>query len=487
MVERRLSLAALAAASLLLGCAGAPLLEDGHRPAMPADRPFEQVVGVTPTPPLVVERWWLVFEDAQLHEQINTALAQNADLAVASARLRAARAQLDQVSGAQWPRLDVEATSGRSRVSADASTGTARLSTSHRALLTTDYEVDLWGRLASGTQAASQRLQAQSWARAAVEWSLTAQVAEAHFALRAVSRQLEIARAVQQGRTHEVALRRAQVSAGSGAVLELRRAEAELAAAEATLANLSRRQLALQSALALLTGRPLQALVHDSGPAVQPLEPTRTFMVRLPEGALAELLARRPDVRQAEAELLATKADVAVARASTLPAVWMTGSVGSDVRELSNLFSGPGFAWSLAAGVVHSLFDGGQARARVRESEALSEAATARYQRTVANAVVEVREAYLSVQVDADVLRSEQQRVASLAQALQLARIGQEAGVSTQLDTLDAQRNHFQAQLAEVDAYRARLVGQVAAFKALGGGHALAAASLDEPNRKGAP
>lgn len=432
----------------------------------------------------------MAFDDAQLHAQITAALAQNADLAIAAARLRAARAQLDQASGAQWPQLDIEAASGRSRVSTEASggsNGTARLGTSHRASLTADHELDLWGRLASGTQAARERLQAQAWARASIEWSLTAQVAEAHFALRAVTRQLEIAHAVQLGRLREVELRRTQVRAGSGSTLELRRAEAEFAAADATHAALSRRSVALQGALALLTGLPLQALVQASGPAVEPLDPAQPFEGLLPEGLLSQLLVRRPDVRQVEAELLATKADLAAARAATLPAVRLSGSVSSDVRELSSLFSGPGFAWSLASSVVHSVFDGGRSRARVRESEALSEVALARYHRAVASAVVDVREAYLSVELDAQALRAEQQRVASLAQALQLARIGQEAGVSTQLDTLDAQRNHFQAQLAEVDAYRARLVGQVAAFKALGGGHSLDPTLPNDPTRTGAP
>ncbi|MFO1329959.1 MAG: efflux transporter outer membrane subunit [Rubrivivax sp.] len=485
MVEARASMLALAVLALA-GCASAPAPLAPPGVALPAEAPFERAVATSPTSPQAIGRWWTLLDDAQLDARIAAALARNADLAVAAARLREARAQLDQASGAQWPQLDLSASSGRSRDQAPAggSPADARRAVGgrHRVALVGEHEFDVWGRLAAGTQAARERLQAQQGARATIEWSLTAQVAEAHVTQRALQRQLDIARAVREGRQREVLLRRAQAEAGSGAQLDLRRAEAELAAAEATVASLSRRGLAVQRTLALLTGLPLDALVAAAHDGVQPLDPQRAFDTRLPQGPLAQLLTRRPDLRQAEAELMAARADVQAARAATLPRLRLSGIVGSDVRDLSSLFSAPGFAWSLASSVVQSVFDGGRARSRVHEAEARTDAALARYQRAVAAAVLDVREAYLAVEHDAQVLRAEQQRVAALAEALRLARVGWQAGVSTQLDTLDAERAHFQAQLAEVDAYRDRLLGQVAAFKSLGGGPAAAAPASDMPN-----
>jgi multidrug efflux system outer membrane protein len=484
MVDARGSMLALAVLALA-GCASAPAPLASPGVTLPAEAPFERAVSTSPTSPEAIGRWWTLLDDAQLDARIAAALSRNADLAVAAARLREARAQLDQASGAQRPQLDLNASSGRSRDSAHAigsPDGAPRIGGRHRVALVGEHEFDVWGRLAAGTQAARERLQAQHWARATIEWSLTAQVAEAHVTQRALQRQLDIARAVREGRQRELVLRRAQAEAGSGAQLDLRRAEAELAAADATVASLSRRGLAVQRTLALLTGQPLDALVAMTHGSVQPLDPQRAFDTRLPQGPLAQLLTRRPDLRQAEAELMAARADVQAARAATLPSLRLSGSVGSDVRDLSNLFSAPGLAWSLAASVVQSVFDGGRARSRVHETEARTDAALARYQRAVAAAVLDVREAYLAVEHDAQALRAEQQRVAALAEALRLARVGWQAGVSTQLDTLDAERAHFQAQLAEVDAYRDRLLGQVAAFKSLGGGPAAAAPVSDTSN-----
>lgn len=491
MLERRCSPLALAAMATLLlaGCAGTPQPAPLQRPALPAVAPFEQAAATSAVTALDIDRWWTTFADTTLDARITTALARNADLAIAAARLREARALLDQAAGAQLPQLDLNLTSGRSRESAAAigsPDGAPRIGGRHRVALVAEHEFDVWGRLDASTQAARERLQAQRWARAAIEWSLAAQVAEAHFTQRALQRQIEIAQAVQQGRERELGLRHTQAAAGAGAMLDLRRAEAELASASAALSTLQRRHLAVQHTLALLTGLPLQALVAAEAATVPPLDPQQAFEPQLPQGPLAELLTRRPDLRQAEAELAATQADVRATRAATLPAMRLSGSVASDVRDLSKLFSAQGFAWSITHSVLQSVFDGGRARARVQADEARTESAQARYQRAVAMAVLDVREAYLSVEHDAQALRAEQQRVAALAEALRLARVGWQAGVATQLDTLDAERQHFQAQLAEVDAYRNRLLGQVAAFKALGGGHAgTATASATDTPRTG--
>jgi len=483
--------AATAAAALLLGaCAIAPPAPlPGPEAAAAAAELDREVFGIAvPAPPrsaaraepaLVIDRWWLHFHDPALNALVDAALARNSDLGIAAARLREARAQLDEARGAQQPSVDLQASTARTRTSAEATGlpgGAAHTGASHRVSLAAQYEVDLWGRLAAGTDAARARLDTQGWARAAIEWGLTARLAEVHFGLRALQRQLEIAEAVRAGREQTVTLRRAGLAGGVGSEFELRRAEAELAAAEATLAALQRQRLSLESARALLAGTPLAELTTAAAD-VAPLDPARPFEARLPQGDIAGLLWRRPDLRQAEAQLAAARADIRAARAATLPALRLSGSVGSDVRELAHLFNAPGFAWTIAAGAAQSLVDGGRNAARVEQAQARSDAALLAYRQRVAAALSELREAYAAFDTAEQALAAEQRRVAALAEARRLARLGHEAGALPQLDALDAERNHFQAQLAEVDAYRERLLGQVAAFKALGGGHTAAPGS----------
>lgn len=455
-------------AVVLAGCAAQP-------PALPMPQPALPVLAFgsagAQTPEVAIERWWLLFDDPHLHRRIADALARNADLAIAATRLRAARAQLDQANAAALPALDLSASSERSRRSA-ASMGAGPLTAgSHRLALTAEHELDLWGRLGAGTDAARARLATQDWARLTIEWSLSAQVAEAHFGERALQRKREILDAVRAARQHEVTLFRRAAAAGAASELELQRAQAELSAAESAQAGLARQALALQNGLAILTGVPLADLGALGQDSTLPLDPARDLGAPLPRGELGTLLARRPDLRRAEASLAAAQADLAQARASTLPVVRLSGQVGSDVRELSGLLHGPGFAWSLAASLLQPVFDGGRARARVEAQAAHADEASLQYRQAVATAVLDVREAYLSLQHADDALAAERQRVASLAVAERLARSGLRAGVLAQIDTLDAERQHLQAQLAEVEACRDRLLVQVQAFKALGGGH----------------
>lgn len=452
--------------------AAAELDREAFGVTLPAP-PRDTAAGVLPA--LAIDRWWVHFNDPALNTLIEGALARNANLGIAAARLREARAQLDEARGAQSPTLDLQASSGRARASADSlrgsPAGSSHTGSAHKVVLAAQYEVDLWGRLVAGTDAARARLASQAWAHAAIEWGLSAQLAEVHFSLRTVQRQREIAEAVRAGREQTVALRRTGHAAGVGNEFELRRAEAEQAAAETTLAGLQRQQLALESTRALLAGTPLAQLAAAPGADV-PLDPAATVEARLPHGDMATLLLRRPDLRQAEAQLAASRADIGAARAATLPALRLSGSVGSDVRELSNLFNGPGFAWALTASAAQSLLDGGRASARIEQAQARSDAALLAYRQSVATALAELREAYAAFDTAERALAAERRRVAALAQAMRLARLGHEAGALPQIEALDAERSHFQAQLAEVDAYRDRLLGQVATFKALGGGYA---------------
>lgn len=451
------------------GTAGTPVSEADATsvPAVPASSRTAHA-----TPGLVIERWWTLFEDPALDALIDRTLQRNHDLAVAAARVREARAQLDEVRAAGRPALDLQWTSARARQSADAGlpAGAGATRSQHRATLVAQYELDLWGRLASGSAAAQQRLLAQEWARAAVEWSLTAQVAEAHVSLRAVQRQMRISEAVRANRARTLALRQQEFAAGSASEFEARRAEAELAATESAWVTLDRQRVQLEATLALLSGSSPDQAAREPGP-VDPLDLTRPFEPRLPQGSAADLLVRRPDLRQAEARLAASRADVAAARAATLPAVRLSGSLGSDVAAWSNLFSGPGFVWSLAAGVSQSLADGGARRARIEQSQAQADAALLQYRQAVLAAVLELREAYAALDLGDQAQRAQHRRVAALERSRQLAQIGVDAGALATVDLIDIERNAYQAQLDEVAAHRDRLLGQVAVMKALGGGH----------------
>lgn len=455
----------------LAACAQAPTEPPGARsPIAAAALPqLQPGAGVRTERDLPIERWWTLFDDPLLAARIEHALRDNHDLAAAAARVREARARLDEVQGSRLPTVDVQESHARARQPGDGRLppGAPLTTSQHQVGLVARHELDLWGRVASSRDAAQARLQAQQWVQVSVAWGLSAQIAEGHYGLRAVQRQIELAGAVRDTRATSLALRRREQAAGIANEFDLRRAEAEHAASELTLAQLQRQRLGYEAALALLLGR---VLPDTNEP--QPLDPAAPLLLRLPQGGAAERLLQRPDVRRAEAELAAAQADIAAARAATLPRLSLSGSVGSDVRSMSDLFSAQGFVWQLAGGLAQNLFDGGQARARVNQADARADAAHAAYRQVVLRAVTELREAYAALDSTQQAETAAAARVRAMERAAQLARLGHAAGALGYLDLLDAERNRQQAQLDEVNARRDRLLVQVAALKALGGGQA---------------
>jgi len=455
----RHSLLALTVAAALAGCAVTPSGLSGPT-TIPA---LAESTTASVKSDLSIERWWTLFGDAALERLVEEALAHNADLESAAARVREARAVLDQARGAQLPTLDGQAKTSRTHQS---ETTFSR----NQISLEAGYEADLWGNLSSNTSAARHQLLATEWARASLEWSLTGAVAEAYFGLAAVERQLEISGAVRAARANTVELRRREYAAGAGNEFDLRRAEAELTGTDADIAALRRQRVALERALVLLAGRTPVDMVNLKIDRNR-LDESGSFNAVLPQGAAADLLVKRPDIRQAEAQLQAANASIDAARAATLPSLRLSGSIGSDAKSVSDLFSGPAAVWSLAAGVTQPIFDGGRLRARVREEQARGEQALSNYKKSVAAAVADVQEAYANLDLTHQALQAERERVAALARAYDLARRGHAAGALNTIDLIDAERNFYQAQLQQVGAYRDQLVGQVSAFKALGGGY----------------
>jgi multidrug efflux system outer membrane protein len=467
---------ALAIAALFAGCAGIPpetkIVAGKALTTVPA---FQPSATAAIKPGLQIERWWTQFGDAALDKLMDEALAHNEDLESAVARVREAQASLDYARGAQSPTLDLQTKGGRSQQTEVGATplprGVDRTNSSYRVSLEAGYEVDLWGKLSSSTAAARQKLLATEWARSTVEWTLTSGLAEAYFGLAAVDRQIDISQAVRASRFATMRARQQEYGAGAGNEFDLRRAEAELTGTDATLASLAKQRTSLERALTALLGR-TPAEIAAGNLRRGRMDESQPVRAVLPQGATDALLARRPDIRQAEAQLAAGNHSIAAARAATLPSVRLTGNLGTDSKSIGDLFTGKSIIWSLFASLAQSIADGGRLEARWREEKARAEQSLASYRKTVAGAMLDVREAYENLDHTDQAFHAERQRVASLARARELAKLGHDAGALPYLDLLDAERNWHQAQLQQVSAHRDQLVAQVSAFKALGGGYA---------------
>jgi multidrug efflux system outer membrane protein len=458
-------LAALTLALALAGCVQLPILKQ-PAPDLPKAWPAVAEKGVD----LAAEAWWTAYADPALNALITEALANNSDIKLAAARIEEARAGVGLSDADRYPGVNAQASAGRNQVSERGVNPVpgSRINSNYKASFQAAYELDLWGRYRAASEAARADLLASEYAAQVVRASLAAQVARAYFALTALDAQRRLAEDTLGNRREAVALQALRLESGMASELELHQAEAELAGVEVSLANLARQVRQQELALAVLIGwepkRIVETVVARGASTIAILPPA------VPAGLPADLLLRRPDLRQTEQALLAAQARIRETRAALFPDLSLTASLGSESKSLSDLFSGGAGVWGLTASVVQSIFNAGRTEAAVQVTAARQEQLLASYEKSVRNAFREVLDALVTHRQAREVGEAETRRAAAYGKAAELAALRHENGLTSYLEVLDARRNLFQAQINGIEARRAQLSAVSDLALALGGG-----------------
>jgi multidrug efflux system outer membrane protein len=451
-------------ALIAAGCSVAPKYE---RPAVELPQAWKE------SAPRFAEdgRWWRIYQDPELEKIIAQALQGNADLLIAAARVDEARALAAEARSFLLPRIDAQGSVSRDQISTRTALtppGVPREFSSHRATLNLSYEVDLFGRLRGGVEAARAELAASEAAREAVRLALAAEVAKTYFSLRSFEQQVLLTRQTLDLREEALGLQRKRRNAGVIGDYELRQLEAEAAAARAQLPALEQAREREEVALQVLLGRDARQ-VFESQIARREVPDAKLLPPVLPAGMPSELLLRRPDLVEAERRLAAANALIGVARAEIFPSIALTGFLGAESASLSNLFSGPAGIWQIAAAVTQPIFSGGRTEARTAAAEARERAVVAQYQQAVRNAFAEVRGALVAQTRAREIFEAESARADALAETLRLARLRYASGISSQLEVMDAERGLLAARASRIDALRAHRSAVADLFRALGG------------------
>ncbi|MEP6609203.1 MAG: efflux transporter outer membrane subunit [Burkholderiaceae bacterium] len=451
---------AIAAALALTACAAT----DTRLPTVELPAP-------TATHVAGIERWWTLFDDPQLTTLIEEALAANLDLRLAIARIDEARANLRLARSNLYPSLDADFGAGRSRRSLStpfAFPGPA-ISNTFSGGLQAAYEVDLWGRLASGRNASQAQLLASRFSAETVRTSLAAQVASTYFALRSFDAELAIARETLGTRAENIKLQKQRFDAGLVGEYELRLSEAERSSVAAVIPALERAIAQSEAALAVLAGRSARDVYSPVVARGKELMATATGP-EVPAGLPADLLARRPDIRQAEANLLAANARIDEARAQYFPSLILTGRFGGESSDLSDLFLAPARVWSIAGSLLQPIIGAARIGAQVEGATARRSQAEIAYVQAVQAAFRDTHDALAAHRSALDAFVAQDQRRTQLMDAVRLSNLRYKSGYSSFIDVLDNQRNLLDAERARVAALRDRQAALVDLYKALGGG-----------------
>jgi multidrug efflux system outer membrane protein len=448
----------LAAALLLAGCAS--LAPPHERPAAPVARQFPLTpAGETGAP--ATERPWREFfgTDERLRRLIELALANNRDLRVAVLNIEAARAQAGVVRADRWPTVNAAVTGNRQ----PSASGDGTSSVYSAGLAVTAFELDLFGRVRSATDAALARLSASEAARQAAHIALVAAVASQHVALAADDALIALTRRTLESRQESLRLFELRFQYGTASEVDLRTGQTAVETARTALLQQERQRALDQNALELLVGQPLPA---DLPPAS--FDPQT--LADVPAGLPADVLLGRPDVRQAEEQLRAAEADIGIARAAFFPRITLTGSVGVASTELSGLFNAGRTAWTFMPQLLAPLFDAGRNRANLQLTQAQRDIAVAQYEGAVQSAFRDVADVLAGRATLGEQVRSARALADAEEARFRLIELRLRNGVAGTLELLDAQRSLFTAQQQLVQAQAQLLQNRIAAYRALGGG-----------------
>jgi outer membrane protein, multidrug efflux system len=455
-----------AIAMLLAACAVGP---DYRRPQVTTPDSFVGVDSAQFSGADVERDFWKAFNDQQLNELIERALAANHDIRIAAARLREARALRGEA------RLDlaptVQGSAGYTKTRASdrqfaPALGADRQQDYYDSGFDAFWELDFFGRVRRQVEASSAEVQSAEASVYATQVSVTAEVARNYFELRGAQQQLGVARHNADNQNETLRITSARLDAGRGTQLDQSRAQAQLSATLATIPDLEAAVTRSMLRLGVLIGQGPEALV----PQLSVAQRLPTLPVAHDIGTPELLLRRRPDIRVAERNLAAATAEIGVAVGDLFPRITFLGRWGFDAAARSNLGDAGAETYSFGPSISWAAFDLGRVKQRVRQREAATDRALATYEQTVLQALEET-DASLTAYSKAIVKQQHLQASATASlDAAKLARARYESGVADFLAVLDAERSALAAedQLARSETQTATAL--LATYKALGGG-----------------
>lgn len=460
---------------LALGLAGCMTLPDDRQSSLASpDAALRSRAAIVSHQAALVEtpmpsRWWHLFNDVTLISLQTEASQSNLDLQAAAARVEESRAQLGLANAARRPQLSADGSYSRSGLSENSPMAMLGAPTEASDLwslgLQADWELDLWGHLRHLSESAEASLQASGFGMEAVRVSVAGDVARTYLLLRGVQAQETIVEENWQIAQNLMHMAESRQRNGVATRFDTSAARADLAGIDAQLLQLHQQRDVLMNALAMLLGKPPREVDARLAGAGMPPMPQR-----MPIGVPSELARQRPDIRQAEARLRAAVADIGAAKADFYPRISLTGSIGVQAFDRSDLGSWDSRRFSIGPSLYLPIFQGGRLKSNLELTKARHRLVGIAYRQTVLQAWHEVDDALHAYTTE---LKRHEQLQLALTQnqtALEVAQRAYQQGTGDFTSVLVARRTLLTSQSELADCVTASALSVVTLYRALGGG-----------------
>jgi multidrug efflux system outer membrane protein len=457
----------LIAAIALSGCMVGP---NYVRPRVEEPPAFKSQPAGEPAPPIASD-WWRLYGDPELDSLIATALESNQTLRQATGRVDEARAVARVAASYLSPFISLDPSFTRQRTSAN-NVSSLTGQKVQRAVTISDwlvpfdlsYEVDVWGRIRRSLESATASAAASAFDLAFVRLTIETDVAQYYFNLRSLDAQSQIVAQTVAAYQEQVRLVSVQLKNGLVSPIVLYQAQVQLEAAITQQRDTERARADEEHALAILCGLPAPSFAVVPNPLKDAAPPS------VPPGLPAQLLARRPDVAEAEQNLIAANAGIGIATADFYPRFTLTASAGLESADYSTLLNWQSRLASIVPAFTLPVFTGGRLKANL-------DAAKARYSQSMAAYVNQVLIAYGDVEdalTDLQALTNEVEHLHIAVSAsegyLRLAQVQYKRGLADYLLVTDAEAKLLANQLSLAQAINLRIAASIRLIKALGGG-----------------
>jgi outer membrane protein, multidrug efflux system len=370
-------------AFILAGCAIGP---DYVKPKMDEPSAFSGNKNEQNLSQNLSKDWWKLFGDAKLNEYVDEALRANKDLKIANLQVEQMLAQFDQVESSLYPQVYAGGSFMRQKQSETTpQKGLSSVTNTYTASLSlVSYELDLWGKVRRANEAAKATLMSSEYAKESVRLSIISSVVDSYMRLVLANEQMSIARENADIAGELTKLAQKKYAIGYTSLIELSTINSSEQVAKSAYFGSQTEMIRAQNRLNLLLGK-------NPSPIVSPMTTLSLGATpRVPAGLASGLIAKRPDIAQAEQALIASNAQIGIAKAAYFPSISLTAAFGQQSAEFDSLFKGPSRMWNFAPSVSVPLFTAGRIGAGVRSAESASEQAIVAYEKTVQGAFGEV-------------------------------------------------------------------------------------------------
>ena len=404
--------------------------------------------------------WSTIYADTILQDLITKALQNNKDFLIASSHIKEMIANKRINFSSLLPSVDLDISAKRNftNYAGDNKTYDSELAAGGAIA----WELDVWGKLRwqneAGVAAYLQSVEAQR----ALQLTIIAQVAQTYFELKALDRELTIVKQTLDARREGVRFAKLRYEGGLTSEIPYRQSLVELARTETLVPKLENELKLKENDLSLLLGEFPSEIPRGKD------SPLLAIPNNLPVDLPSTLLQRRPDVRLAEQQLREANANVGTALTNMFPTIKLTGNLGFENSELTDLLKSP--AWLISGAITGPIFNMGRNRATHKAAQAIYEQEVYSYEKKILDVFREVNNAISTFVKTKEMYKSAEALYQSAKSYHELARLQYVNGVINYIDVLDAQRQLFDAEISLNDALLNELTATVDLYKVLGGG-----------------